>query len=120
MPFAEMRRGISLGRQQLGQRGLAARQALWQPGRHRLQGTRADGMAPRHQGRARGHAVAFHVEVLQQQSLAGQLVDARSGRAAQRTAAVAAQLAPAQVVRDDEHDIWWVHDVAQKVSMPKL
>jgi len=46
---------------------------------------------------------------VQQQALVGQLVDAGGGRAAQRAAAVAAKLAPAEVVGDDENNIGLWH-----------
>ncbi|MDT4846944.1 hypothetical protein FQZ97_809890 [compost metagenome] len=105
VPFAIVRRGIALGRQLLRQGDLVARQPLRQPRRNGLQAAGADGVAAAHQCRARGHAVAFHVEVLQQQAFGGQVVDVRRGGAAQGAAAVAAQFSPSQVVGHDQYDV---------------
>ncbi|MNI34570.1 hypothetical protein D3C73_885640 [compost metagenome] len=105
MPFAVMRRGIALPRQLLRQRDLVARQPLRQARRHGLQATGADRMPAAHEGRAGRHAVAFHIEVLQQQAFGGKPVDVGRGRAAQRPAAIAAKFAPAQVVGNDQDDI---------------
>lgn len=106
VPLAVVGRGVPGGAEHLGQRRLPRREALREPGRHALAAAGADGVAARHEGAARGHAVALDVEVVQEEPLRRERVDPGRGGSAEGAAAVAAQLAPAQVVGEDEDDIW--------------
>src|SRR6185369_12680744 len=97
VPLAEDRRRVAARGEELRERLLPGDDALRQPRRDRLQRAGADRMAPGHERRARRHAVALDVEVEEAQPLRRERVEARRRRAAQEAAAVAAELAPAEV-----------------------
>src|SRR5690606_24556081 len=105
VPLAEERGGVALPGDDLPERALPGYQPLRQPGRHRLHRTGADRMAAGHQRRAGRHAVALDVEVQELQPLRRERVDPRRRRAAKLATAVAAGLAPAEIVREDQNDI---------------
>ena len=105
VPFAEACGGVAAARYQLRERDFPRDEALRQARRHRLQCAGTYRMAPRHQRRARRHAVGFHVEVEASQPFFRQRVDARRGRSAQRAATVTAELTPAEIVGEDQNDI---------------
>ena len=60
---------------------------------------------PGHQRRARRCAAGLDQILREAQTLAGELVDARRRRAAQLAAAVGPEVAVADVVGEDEHDV---------------
>jgi hypothetical protein len=91
--------------QGLGDGDLPAGQPVGAAGERYRVGARADGMPPGEQGRAAGGALGLDVEVQQPHTLASQGVDAWGRCAAQDAAAVAANLAPAEVVPEEDHDV---------------
>ena len=105
MPLAANGGGIAARREKLRDRDLPRQQALRQPRGNRLQRAGADRVAAGHQLGARRHAIALHVEIQEAQPFRGERVDARRRRAAQHAAAVAAELAPAEVVGEDQYDV---------------
>ena len=62
-------------------------------------------MAPGEQGRPARRALRLDVVVQELKALAGEGVDPRRGRAAQHSAPIAAELAPAEVVPEEEDDV---------------
>lgn len=62
-------------------------------------------MSAGHESGTGRDAVALNIEVVQQETFCGQFVDARRGCASKLATIVATQLAPAEVVGQDEHDI---------------
>ena len=105
MPLAPHARGVALRRQQLRDGDLPLRQPVRGAADRDFVGPGPDREAARHQRRARRRALRLDVEVEQPHAFAGELVDARRGRAAQDAAAIDAQLAIAEVVREHENDI---------------
>ena len=105
VPFAVHRRGVARLREQLGHRDFPRMDALGQARRDRLQGARAYRVAAGHERRARGHAVALHVEVQKPRALRRQRIDTWRGRAAQLASAIATEFAPAQVVGQHQNDM---------------
>ena len=105
VPLAPHAGGVALGRQQFRDGDLPLRQPVRNPAERDFIGSGADGKAARHERRAGGRALGFHVEVEQPDALGGERVDARRRRAAQDAASVAPELAVAQVVHEHEHDV---------------
>ena len=105
MPFAPHAGGVALRRQQLRDGDLPQRQPVRTAADRDFVGSRADREAAGHERRPRGRALRLDVEVEQAHAFAGELVDARRGRAAKDAAAVDAQLAIAEVVRQHEDDV---------------
>ena len=105
MPLAPHARGVALRRQQLRDGDLPLRQPFRHAADRDFVGSRPDGEAARHERGTGGRALRLDVEIEQAHAFAGELVDARRGRAAQNAAAVDAQLAIAEVVREHEDDV---------------
>ena len=105
VPLAVTRGGITATGDQLRKRDFPRDETLRQSRRYRLQRAGAYRVAACHQRRARRHAIGFDVEVETAQSFGREPVDARRRRTAQRTAAVAAEFAPAEIVGEDKDDV---------------
>ena len=105
MPFAPHAGGVALRRQQLRNGDLPQRQSVRPATDRDFIGPGADGEAAGHEGRPRGRALRLDVEIEQAHAFAGERVDARGGGAAKNAAAVGAEFAIAEVVREHEDDV---------------
>src|SRR5262249_60393347 len=81
MPLAPHASSVALRRQQLRDSNLPERQAVWDATDRDLVGAGADRESACHEGRPRGRALRLDVEVEQPHAFAGDLVNARRGRA---------------------------------------
>lgn len=115
VPFAVHGGGVALLGEGLRQGALPGNKALRQAGRHRLHGAGAHRVAPGHERRTRGHAIAFHVEVEKLRALRGQRIDTRRGRPADGAAAIAPQLAPAKVVGQDQYHVGMLRHLRHEI-----
>jgi len=105
MPLPPRARCIALRRQQLCDGDLPLCQPFRGPTAWDLVSSGADGKAARHERGPGGRTLSLNVEVQQAHALAGELVDARRGRAAQDAATIDAQLTIAEVVHEDQDDV---------------
>ncbi|MNF68128.1 hypothetical protein D3C84_499770 [compost metagenome] len=105
VPLAPDAGGVAARREQFGQGRFPQGQAVRCAGAGDPVGAGADREAAGHQRRARGRALCLDIEVGQADTLLGQLVDPRRLGAPDRTAAVAAQLAVAEVVVEHDDDV---------------
>ena len=105
VPLAEDRRGIACALEQLAHRERTLRQRAGAAGHDDQRQAVADRVLPGHQRRARWRAAGLDQILREPQTLAGELVDARRRRAAQLAAAVGPEVAVADVVGEDEHDV---------------
>ena len=102
MPFTPDTGSVASRGQQLRDGNLPQRQPVRNAAKRDFVCARADGKAARHERRPTGRALRLDIEVEQPPALTGECVNTWRGRAAEDTAAIYAQLAIAQIVR--EHD----------------
>jgi hypothetical protein len=105
MPFAKVASGVALTGKQLGDRNFPPSQSVRQAGARYGVCAASDRVTSGHDGRAAWRALGLHIKVEEAHAFAGELVDARRGRAGQNAAAVDAQLAIAKIIHQDENDV---------------
>ena len=105
VPLAPHAGRVARLRQRLRDRHLPARQSVGAARDRYRRGARPQRVPAGQQRRAARRALGLDIEVQQAQALSGEPVDPGRRRAAQHTTAVAAHLAPAQVVPEEEHDV---------------
>src|SRR5215208_5617417 len=102
MPLPEQRRRVTRVRQKVRDRVLPRRHpALPLTGVRHLEGSRTHRLTARHDGRTRRRALSLDRVIVEADTLAGELVDARS----RGDTAVAREVTPTDVVTQDEHDV---------------
>ena len=105
VPLADLARAVAGLLEHAGQRPLGRRQPAALTGERHRRHAAADRQPSRHRRGAAGRAARLSVERQELQALGGQPIEVRRGRAAVLAAAVAAEIAPADVVGHEHDDV---------------
>jgi len=105
MPFAPHPGGVPGVREGLRTGDLPAGQTVRAAADRDGLGTRSQGVPPGEQRRSAGRALRLDVEVQEPVTLFGERVDPRGRGATEDPAAIAADLAPPEVVPEEHHDV---------------